>query len=383
MIRTLTGFFIGTIFFSFAGTAAASSVAKMTAAGTLPLSCGVITVAIGGDFQITLPAATSTDGCDIYIVDGDGNSGKYLVGFPDDINPKLYPHQFVAVTSLDGSWITISKPGRWKMPGGMKILVDNNGSDTNDGISKPLKHLSTATQVAQVDFDIAQSAPIIAPTVGQTFINDALALGGQPTGGNLIQFSPNGNGTVYLVNSGPCIVVGDNAELDIRANAFGPNGAFDLTCNTANAAQNGHIYQHNNGLFDVEGSLVFHGAGLNDNAFFFDGPAMGASFNGTATMFGTFDSFFRMDEGGGRFTIGCSSSPGCPNFTSGNNQTFANHMFIILGANELLLSAPLGGGYASLGYSIVGGQAQIVTSGISIPGGYATRQSGRVDATKY
>ncbi|WP_315762000.1 MULTISPECIES: hypothetical protein [unclassified Bradyrhizobium] len=71
--------------------------------GWLPVSCDSDIVATSGNIRLTLPAAPATDGCDIVLINGDSGAGKYLIGFPADINPKLYPNQAVGITSLSAS----------------------------------------------------------------------------------------------------------------------------------------------------------------------------------------------------------------------------------------------------------------------------------------
>jgi hypothetical protein len=369
-------------------TAYARPIVSINEAGTLPLACDSDVVLTGGFLKIQLPPATEVaDGCDIVVINNDEFAGKRLVTFPRDINPKLYPKQAVGITTRDGDWVTKSKPGRYRLTRETKLLVDNNGDDGNDGISLPLQHIATAGITIETDFDNQLKLAVIAPTVGQSFIEDALELGGQPTGSNLVVLAPNGDGGITLVNSGPCVVGADNAELYLWANKYGPNGQIDFYCNKSNTALTGHIYAHNNFLFDGSGKLVFHGSGSNDNAIFMDGPTAGASVTDGIQVAGTFDTIWRMDEGGGRYTLGCSTA-GCksvvPIADESRAQPFANRMFMILGTEQLLLGGcPTDGGYASLGPSIVGGYGAIVTFGCAIPGGIIKSQGGAVWVTKY
>jgi hypothetical protein len=369
-------------------TAHARPIVTVNEGGALPLACDSDIVLGGGFSRIELPAATGLpDGCDMTVINNDDDAGKLLLTFPRDVNPKLYPNQAVGLTTLNGNWITKSKPGRYRLTRETKILVDNNGDDANDGISRPLQHITTAGIIIEADFDNQLKLAVIAPTVGQSFVEDSLQLGSEPTGSNLIVLAPNGDGGITLVNSGPCVIGADNAELYLWANKYGPNGQIDFYCNRSNTALTGHIYAHNNFLFDGSGKLVFHGAGSNDNAIFMDGPTAGSSITDGIHIAGTFDSIWRMDEGGGRYTLGCSK-PGCnsviPVGDESRPQPFVNRMIMILGSEQLLLGGcPSDGGYASLGPSIIGGYGSIVTFGCVIPGGFVTSQGGAVWPTKY
>jgi hypothetical protein len=366
----------------------ARRVAAVSHSGPLPLACDSDVVLSGGFFRLDLPAAAELeDGCDIVIINNDDDAGKVLLSFPRDINPKLYPKQAVGITTLGGNWIAKSKPGRYLLTRETKVLVDNNGDDANDGISLPLQHITTAGTTIETDFDTQLKLAVIAPTLGQTFTEDSLQLGGQPTGSNLIALAPNGDGGITLVNSGPCVIGADNAELYLWANKFGPNGRIDFYCNRSNTPLTGHIYAHNNFLFDGSGKLVFHGAGSNDNAIFMDGPTPGSSITDGIEIAGTFDTIWRMDEGGGRYTLGCGK-PGCHSITPVLDEKqvppSANRMFMILGSEQLLLGGcPYSGGYASLGPSIIAGNGSLVTFGCAIPGGVITSQNGGVWPTKY
>lgn len=353
---------------------------------------GCDVLATGGQITITLPAPIAD--CDIRIVNGDTGAGKILSGFPAGVNPKLYPGQAVAVNSDGAQWLVEEKPGRWKIPGGTIVYVSSftpGASDANDGLdpSRPLRTCRAATAVCQTDFDINQSTPIIAPIAGSVFINDPLALGGQPTGGNLIQVStyvdpaaPSIVSFTIQCETGAAVIMGDNAEFNLAWNALHPAGTARLQGNMVNAADNASgIYQHNNGLFDMSGVCTIVGSGNKCNAIFFDGPTPGASMSNGFNCEGTFDTIFRMDEGGGRYTL--SGDPH-PVLDASGHMPFANRLLMILGENELILGGPISmGGWASLGPSIVGGNALLVTNGIGIPGGVTTTQGGRVAATKY
>jgi hypothetical protein len=342
--------------------------------GTLPLACDHTVVASGGNIRITLPAATSlADGCDIVLVNEETEAGKLLIDFPADINPRLYPNQAVGITSYKGRWISTYKPGRYKIPNGkLRVLVDNDGDDRNDGISLPVKYLATAVQLVQQDFDTRQSLVTIAPTIGQTFTDDAVAVSGQPLGSNLIALSPNGNGKIKLVHGATCVTAGDNGELFLWADQYGSQGQIELHCNGANNPNTPQMLAHNNGVLDGSGRIVFYGSGDKDVAISFDGPTAGSSFNGGIQIAGRFDTVWRMEQGGGRFTLGCIAE-GCasiePIADEAGDMPSINRLFMIIGSEQLRVgNCPRRDGYRKLGPSIVGGNGLLVKFGCFIPG---------------
>jgi hypothetical protein len=353
----------------------------MSATGTISIVCDSDVLLSGGNIRATLPVPPS-DGCDLNIIDSDDTSGKYLIGFPASINPKLYPHQRVGLTSLAGAWIVKDRPQRYKIaPQTSNIYIDPAGDDTNDGISLPVQHFAAVKAIIQADIDFAGLTPLIRPTINRTYY-DQLSLDGGFVGGYLVQLTPNGNGKFTWQNDSFCVAVRDGAWLDLRLNQTVsggpidlPNGSIDFHCNALNVADTGHIYSHNNSGFDLEGKPTFYGAGANDNAIFFDGPTFGAAIADGYWLVGRFASSLRMDEGGGRFTTGGSIGP-APSATP-----FVDHLFMVLGSNQLIQSATTPGGYSSLGPSIVGGKGQIV--GNAGPAGYTATQGGQVTATKY
>lgn len=340
-------------------------------------------LASGGQRSITLATASSnTVGCDIRLINGDSSNGKILSGFPADVNPKLYPNQSIAVNSDGAIWFATEKPGRWKIPPGTILYVHSAsslGNDANDGLTPqtPLQHMSIADPIIQRDFDTNQTAPIVAPMAGSAFYNDMFAVSGQPVGGNLIQLSPYGTGTISWICQGPCIDVGDNGELNISWWGLSTAVAVTLQGNTLNAVANGTFYQHNNGLFDMEGVCTIVGSGLNTSAFFFDGPCPGAAIQDGFNLQNTFGDVFRMDEGGGRFTLSGLIQPTAP--------TIVGRMLAVLGTNELIMGGPQPTGssaYLQIGPSIVAGNAVVVTNGVNIPGGIVQAQGGIVSVTK-
>lgn len=362
-------------------------VAKITGATTLDSSyAGYDVLATGGAYAITLAAPTS-DGSDIRVINGDALSGKVLVGFPAPFNSrnKLWPRQTVGVSSVDGSWFTTQDPGRWMVTETVKVYVSSlpGASNNNDGLSPstPLRNLSAAVQMCQKVIDTQQTSPIIAPIAGSVFQDDPINLGGQPTGGNLIQLSVYGNGQVQLIcDYVSPINIGDNAELNIDIGALNSGASLLLWgCRAnGNVGTSAGIYQHNNGLFDMEGSCTIIGNSPNHSAFFFDGPCPGASIANGFNLGGYFGDAFRMDEGGGRFTV---SGPVNAVPWSGLNPTAAR-LYGIYDHNKLLVNAGYGGSWASLGASLASGHGRIVKFGTSIPGGVTATQYGLVTDSK-
>ena len=370
------------------------SISSNTTLSALHAGCDVL--ATGGQITITLPAPIAD--CDIRVINGEpvtaGSNGKILVGFPADVNTKLYPGQALAVDSDGAKWFAEEKPGRWKIPNGATVYTSSftaGASDTNDGLTPqtPLRHNSAAVQVIYSDFDCSNATPILAPIAGSVFVNDPIAAGGQPTGDNLIQVStyvdpasPSVVSFTIQCATGAAAIMGDNAEFNLAWNALHPAGTARLQGNMSNAADNASgVYQHNNGLFDMSGICTIVGSGNKCNAAFFDGPTPGASAANGFNCEGTFDSIWRMDEGGGRYTLSGVLQP--VNDALGH-PPFANRLLMILGENELIMGTPQAmGGWASLGPSIVGGDGLLITNGVAIPGGVTTTQGGRVVTTKF
>lgn len=393
-IVAATLFFVSVLFPSLA-----RPIASMTMPGTLPLSCDGDIVASGGFFKITLPAPPA-EGCDMVLINGDSGAGKYLIGFPSDVVPKLYPAQSVGFTSINTTsgliWKSKSKPGRYKIPSGTYVYVANAGDDTNDGLSPstPLQHNYVATKVVQTDFDTNQTTPFIAVQGGSTFANDPITLGGQPTGGNLIGLTVYGSGIATITNADDAAIIGgDNAELDIEVGQLsGGSVALFLQGNINDHADRAAgIYQHNNFLFDLNlstagasGRIVIIGNGPNGSAIFYDGPTPGAAASGTIQVAGTFGDILHFDEGGGRFTLGSTIQP-IPHPTLGTLCS-AGRLLTVLGTEELLLGggpSQFPGGYASLGPSLVSGRGMLVTFGIPIAGGVSIAQDGKIFPSKF
>lgn len=344
--------------------------------------CDVI--ASGGYFPIQLPSPSMVpDGCDITVVNADGGSGKSLVNFPADVNPRLYPKQSVSVTTQNGQWISTATPGRFRINASCYTVyvadAAHGGNDANDGLSPatPLLKNGTATQMIYKDFDCQNITPIHALVAGSSFNNDPIALGGQLTGDNLYQVSVYGNGQAQILcDHGPPISVGDNAELNLAVGALCQAASIYLQGNKNNLLGTAcGIYQHNNGLFDMSGNVYIQGNGNNDCAFFFDGPTPGASIADGFYVGGTFGDIWHMDEGGGRYTLSGNIAP----YTTCS----AARLLWIGGENELIMGGPSPvSNYVSIGPSLVTDAGLLITNGVVIPGGVTTANNGRVQTVK-
>ncbi|CCD95297.1 conserved hypothetical protein [Bradyrhizobium sp. ORS 375] len=366
----------------------------MSATGPLPLACDSDVIASSGYFKISLPPAPSNDGCEILLINGDQSAGKYLIGFPPDVNERLYPTQAVGIVSVGGAWVARSKPGRYKLTPLTRILyVDSNGDDTHDGLTLPLRTFNEAGRVLARDLDFGGLTPVIAPSINQVFDNDPLIVPGGLIGGFIVQISPNGNGRFTWSGPGACVIATDGGWIDLRLNQIvaggpitQPDGGIDFRCNQSNTPASGHIYIHNNAGIDIEGWPVFYGAGDADNAIFFDGSTYGAASADGIFVDGRFDTVIRLDQGGGRFNIGGVIPYGksVASVAAKSPAAFVNRLFMVLGASELLIGAcPAGSGYRSLGASIVGGNGLIVSRGCPIPGGVLQTQNGKVYSSKW
>jgi hypothetical protein len=351
---------------------------------------GCDVVASGGQRTITLAAAAgASDGSDIRVINVDGGNGKILSGFPADVRTVLYPNQAVEVTTASSAWIATQKPGRFPITDACRAIYVSNassavaGNNSNDGLtpSTPLATIAVAVQAVQKDLDTQQRCPIIALVAGSSFKDDPLNLGGQPTGGNLIQLSVYGNGQAAIVTDYvPPISIGDNAELNIDVNAFSSGASLLLWGCRGNGNNAGAgIYQHNNGLFDMEGAVTIIGNSPNHSAIFFDGPCPGASIANGFNVGGYFGDVFRMDEGGGRFTVsGPVNGVQWPNGAGTPVYPTAARIWGIYDHNELLTNASYGGSWASLGPSLAAGHGRIVKFGTTIAGGVGSSLYGLV-----
>lgn len=327
-----------------------------------------------GQITSTLPATTGFPaGCMIYVKNGDTARGKILSGYPTGlVGSILWPLQTVVVQVINGSWQVVSNPGKWKVAGQQTIHVDAvNGNNANDGLATgsggAVQDASAALVRAVYQFDNSGTTPIIAMACSQTHTTP-LYMGGTPLGTNLVQLSPDGNCAFTWSNSGPAIVVGDLAELDIRLNYYGSSGAMNCIANTSNAASTGCVYLHNDVVVDLEGTVNWTPGGTNDSFMFCDGLCTYTVANGINLVGpGTGNYYIDMSAGG----KGTLSGP-----VSATSLGSANGIFHLFGGAMLNYGASYGGGWYALGPGKIYGASIFVNNGISVPGGIAIGASG-------
>jgi hypothetical protein len=332
-----------------------------------------------GFLTVTLPpVAGFTPGCWVYVKNGDtypGGRGKKLSGFPADLQTILWPSQTLAVQIINGAWVSVQNPGRWNSGVAATICVDTTGANTNDGLagtgSGCVADTQAAVSIIQKSLDISPGTPVISVTCGQTQTVQ-LSMGGQPTGGNLVQLSPNGNCSFNWTNTGPCISVGDNAELDMRLNAGGGSGAINFTCDSLNPSNSGQVFIHNNGIVDLEGTPTFNGGGTNDAAFFFDGIGISTITNGMNTT-GNFHTILDLDVGSKVTASGVINTP---------SGTIAACVVVQGGSRLIMGGNACTGGATISGTSPITGNSSIVTNGVTITGGTAASTGGQVCVSK-
>jgi hypothetical protein len=337
--------------------------------------CGKTVASGGGFFTVTLPAVAGFDPkCTVNVKNTDtypGGRGKQLIGFPADLGPILWPLQSTTVKIINGAWATTHNPGRWKNPTTVIWHVDKtNGSNSNDGLAAgagaALLDAQTANTRIVYQSDTQGTTPVIAMACGQTHTAQ-LNMGGTPVGTNLIQLSPDGNCSFTWTNAGPCISIGDLAELDLNLIAFGGSGSATFGCNISNAAFNGNIYLHNDVVLDVEGTPVWNPAGANDNFLFCDGMCQFTVANGIT----------QATAAGGNYVI--NRSAGGHGTQSGVISASASGSAIgvyFLFNAMLVLGTPNGAGWASLGSSKVYCHATLVNNGVTPSGGVVVGASG-------
>lgn len=350
---------------------------------------GDIVFVRGGQKRITLDDPNTVGDVDpIVIVNTSTDAALLLFNFPQGVRRRLYPGQMIAVVphSTDGTgspgtfeWCCLDFPDRFPIDDATSTLyladaASGGDDDNNDGLSpyRPIRTNALATSIMYREFDCNFRTPVRSLAAGSVFANDHVIASSQPVGSNLVQLSIHGSGDAIITHSDlPAISVGDNGELDIRI----VSGARlvlqgNMNCNPDVPCG---LLQHNNGLFDQEGTVLIIGSGIrnrtdgkpNPSAYFFDGPTPGAAIANGFQVAGCFGDIFRMDEGGGRFTL------------SGKIETrqrdglwpFADRIFGIYGTNELISNAAFDWAWYSLGQSRVGGQAILLHTGPAIPGG--------------
>lgn len=321
------------------------------------------TIALGGSafYTLTFNAATGYDAnFMVMVINEDTGRGKTIAcnGLSNFI---LWPGQSCFIYNQNNVWKVNPSFQRWKLPSAITLYVDTAGSNSNDGLATgaggAFLTIGAAVNTVYQQFDCQSVGVTISVTAGQTF-NEQVFMGGQLTGVNVLTIQGNG-GNFTWTNSGLCLDLGDNAEVVL-------NG-INWAGNTANAAGTGHIYGHNNAIFDLTGSHTFTGHGANDCAIFMDGASIMSVSNGF-TISGTFGDVVHFDAGGkGSFsgTIGPSSAP-----------TVTRLFNLQYCAVAIIGTAPTNSGYTSLGASRVDGCSVLQTSGLTIPGGAITPTHG-------
>ena len=355
--------------------------------------CGTVILASGGMNTITLPSTSGFPVACIVTVKnnetytGSSGRGKIMSGFPGDAlaggwgvlpgsatHPILWPLQVVKVGIENGSWITIQPSGLWLAPTVVTLHVDRTfGSDLNDCLAATTGACATpagAYFVSQLQINANRQTNIIALACGETFITE-LNMEATNTGSNLIQLSPDGNcSATWSVASGPCIAVGDLAMLDLNLTYYGASGAITFGCNGGNASQTGNIYLHNYAVLDLEGTPLWQPSGGNDNFLYCDGLCIFTIANGfNQNGGGTGNYGIYMAQGGkGTFSGGASNVGGGGGTLSG--------VFHIFGGALLIRGTSDGGGWGSIGSSLVEGHATYVTNSTSTTGGVTVGASG-------
>lgn len=328
-----------------------------------------------GQFTVTLPVVAGfPTTCTVNVKNGDtypGGGGKILSGFPADLDPILYPLQFTSVKIVNGVWATAVDPGRWQNPTTVTWHVDKtNGSNTNDGLAagagRALLDAQTANTRAVYKSDTQATTPIIAMACGQTHTT-AMNMGGTPLGTNLIQLSPDGNCGFTWTNAGPCISIGDLAELDLNLTFYGASGAATFGCNTSNAASTGNILLHNAVVLDIEGTPIWNPGGANDNFMFCDGDCGFTIANGITQATAATGNYPIVLSAGGKGTQSGTISASGAGAATGLYYVY-NGMLII--------DTVSGGGWSSLGPSKVYGNGTLVSNGITPAGGLTVGPTG-------
>lgn len=348
-----------------------------TAGYTITTSDCWTTVQMGtgstGQITVTLPSASGfTDGCMVYVKNGDTARGKILSGFPYT-GGILWPQQAIGVQVINGAWQTIYNPGRWRVPSTQVIHVDAvNGSNSNDGLASgaggAVADAQTARTIAAYKLDANGTTTVIAMACGQTH-TVPLYMGGIPLGNNLIELAPDGNCAFSTTTTGPMIVVGDLAEININLTKYGSSGGWNCNSNTSNAVSTGCIYAHNDAVVDLTGTPTWTPGGANDNFLFCDGSCRFTIANGiTQAGSGWGNYIINMSQGGTGTQSGTISA-------SGGGRL--NGVYYLFGGAMLSLGTPNGSGWgATPGTSKIYAQSVLVNNGITPAGGVSVGATG-------
>lgn len=295
---------------------------------------------------------------------GTGGTGTYTVS----------ASQTVASTTITSQqWFKDRRPLRWAVPAQAVLHVDKtNGSNTNDCLAVTTgacNDAQTAYNIQMFQFDNNGTTPLIAMALAQTH-TVALQAASVPIGTNLVQVSPDGNGTFTWQNANACIVISDGAEIDLRLNQFGGSGGVTFNCNQSNAAGTGVVYMHNQTVvLDLEGGPpIWNPAGANDNFLTCDGYCQYTIANGVTQATAAGGNYMINMQAGGHGTISGAVTASASGGLSGGLMFEAGGAIINFGATGLT-------GWSSIGASKVLSNSTLWTNGITIPGTVTTGSS--------
>jgi hypothetical protein len=349
---------------------------------------GDIVFARGGQIHLTLDDPNTVGDVDPITIHNTAlNAAVMLYGFPTRVRRRLYPGQTILAVpqSSDGTgdpgtflWAALSLPDRFPIDDNVSTIyvadAAHGGDDDNDGLaaSRPILTNALATSIIYRELDCNFRTPIRSLAAGSVFDNDPIIASSQPVGSNLVQLSIHGSGYALIRHSDlPAISIGDNGELDVRI--------AEGSCLVLQGNMAGHpgvpygILGHNNPVLDQEGRVRIIGSGVrnrtdgkeNQSAYFFDGPTVGAAIKDGYELQGCFGDIFRMDAGGGHFTL---SGP-ISTVDDANGPCFADRLIAVYGTNHLISNFDASWRWASLGPSRVAGSAVWQHNGPPVPGG--------------
>lgn len=271
-----------------------------------------------GQFGVFLPAAASVPvGCQLTVKNQDTTRAKILVGFPADVETRLWPLQAITVKTVNGVWSSISKPTRWLLPvGGVPFFIDNVlGSDSNDGLAAGAGAFASWNAFNSTLFnfiDTQQQDVIVTLAAGQSWSNFTMT--GGPVGAGTITLNLNGNtltgtggNSAMTVFSGPQGNVLANAILFLRNGTItctgGGNGVLNVGGNvgvldgiTMGACPGGaHFWTDSpiartlvEGNYTISGGASYHWVAANGGHSDFDTPGVTITLTGTPNFTSAF-----------------------------------------------------------------------------------------------
>lgn len=359
----------------------------------------------GGQSRAVLQDANDVGDIDPVLIKNTNISAAVMLdNFPADVFRRLYPGQAIEVVTIstDGTgdegtfvWSCTRFPGRFPIDNNCQTIyvadASNGGCDfCNDGLdpSRPIMTNSLATSIIYRELDCTFRTPIRSLAAGSVFVGDNIIASSQPVGSNLVQLSVHGGGDALIQHLDlPAISIGDNGELDVR---IADGNRLVLQGNMA-----GHqgvpygILGHNNPVLDQEGRVLVIGSGVrnrtdgreNQSAYFFDGPTVGAAIKDGFEVQGCFGDIFRMDAGGGHFTL----SGDINTVDDANGACFADRLVSVYGTNHLISNFNASWRWSSLGPSRVSGNAVWQHNGPVVPGGGGPvmNQGGRFTSSRW